>query len=82
LTIEVIEAEYQAMLKTLAEHDFQDAFGLETVHTPRTGILRGLWRPVGPKLVLDQMALPVPKIMNGSLYVEPSVTAFFPTVMQ
>jgi hypothetical protein len=31
--------------------------------------LRNLYSsPVGPKLIFDQMAAPVPKIMDGSLY--------------
>jgi hypothetical protein len=43
---EVIEAESQAVLNTLIEHDFQDALkkivqGLGTVHTRGRGILRG-----------------------------------------
>jgi hypothetical protein len=30
----------------------------------RRGLLRGWWWPVGPKLVFDQMAAPVPEIMD------------------
>jgi hypothetical protein len=42
-TIQVIEAESQAVLDTLTEHDFQDAFGniaedLATVHTREMGL--------------------------------------------
>jgi hypothetical protein len=45
-TIEVIEAESQAVLSTLTEHDFQNAFlkmaeTLVTVHTCERGLLRG-----------------------------------------
>jgi hypothetical protein len=40
-----------------------------TVHTLGKGLLRGWWWPVGPKLVFDQMAAPVPEIINGSLYI-------------
>jgi hypothetical protein len=45
-TIEVIEAVSQAVLNTLTEHDFQDAFKkmaeeLGTVHTHGRGVLRG-----------------------------------------
>jgi hypothetical protein len=45
-TIEVIEAESQAVLNTLTEHDFQDAFinmaeVLGTAHTRGRGLLRG-----------------------------------------
>jgi hypothetical protein len=44
-TIEVIEAESQAVLSTLTEYDFQDAFKkwqkrLGTVHTRGRGLLR------------------------------------------
>jgi hypothetical protein len=38
-TIEVIEAESQAVLKIFAEHYFQDAEGLGTVHTRGRGLL-------------------------------------------
>jgi predicted helicase len=43
---EVTEAESQALLKTIAEHDFQTAFkitaeALGMVHTRRRGLLRG-----------------------------------------
>jgi hypothetical protein len=44
-TIEVIEAESQAVLNTLTEHDYQDVFkiteALGTVHTSGKGLLRG-----------------------------------------
>jgi hypothetical protein len=40
------------------------AEALGTVHT-RGGELVG---PIGPKLVFDQMAVPVPEIVNNSLY--------------
>jgi hypothetical protein len=44
-TVEVIEAESQAVLNTLTEHDFQDTFkklaeALGTVHTRGRGLLR------------------------------------------
>jgi predicted helicase len=44
--IEVIEAESQAVLNTLTDHDFQEAFkkmaeALGTVHTRGRGLLRG-----------------------------------------
>jgi hypothetical protein len=72
-TINVIEAESQAVLNTFTEQDFQDAFKkmveeLEMVHTCGRALLQGRWWPVGPKLVFDQMAAPVPEIMDGSLY--------------
>jgi hypothetical protein len=45
-TLEVIEAELQAVPSTLTEHDFQDAFKkmagiMGTVHTCEMGLLRG-----------------------------------------
>jgi hypothetical protein len=67
-TIEVIEAELQAMLNTLTEHNFQDAFkngrsSGNTVYVRNVTTSR-VWGPVGPKLVLDQMAAPVAEIMD------------------
>jgi hypothetical protein len=43
---------------------------LRTVHKRGRGLLRGWWWEVGPKLVFDQMASPVPEIMDGSLYLK------------
>jgi hypothetical protein len=68
-TIKLIKAESQGMLNTLIWHNFQDAFkkmaeALEAVHTCRMGLLRVWWWPVGPKLIFDQMAAPVPEIMD------------------
>jgi hypothetical protein len=42
---------------------------LETEHTCGRGPLRRWLWPVGPKLVFEQMAAPVPEVMNGSLYI-------------
>jgi hypothetical protein len=73
-TTEVIKAESEEVLNTLAEHDFQDvqylkmAGVLGTVHTSRKGHLGRRWRPAGRNLVIDQMAAPYPEIMDGSLY--------------
>jgi hypothetical protein len=58
-TIEVIEAESQAVLNIFTERDFQDAFkkvaeGLEMVHTNGRRLLRGRWWPVGAKLFLTR----------------------------
>jgi hypothetical protein len=58
--IEVIGEESQAVLNTLTEHNFQDAFkkmaeALRTVNTGGRGLLQVQWWPAGPKLVLDQM---------------------------
>jgi hypothetical protein len=65
-TIEVIEAESHAVLNTLTEHDFQDAFKKWQKHWEWCGrwLLQGLWWPVGPKLVFYQMVAPVPEIMD------------------
>jgi hypothetical protein len=73
-TSEVIEAESQEVLNTLRGHDFQDVFKklaetLGTVHTRGIGLLRERWWPLGPKLIFDQMAAPVPDIMDGYLYI-------------
>jgi hypothetical protein len=38
------------------------------VHTCGRVLLRGWWWPVGPKLVFDQMAAPVPESMDDCLY--------------
>jgi hypothetical protein len=64
-TTEAMEAESQAVLNSLTEHDFQDAF--KNGRSWR-GLLRRWWWSVGPKLVSDQMVAPVPKIMGGSSY--------------
>jgi hypothetical protein len=68
-TIEVMEAEFQTVLNTLTEHDFQDAFkkmaeALGMDHTCERGLLQEWWWTVGPKLLLDQMAAPVPEFMD------------------
>jgi hypothetical protein len=67
-TIKVIEAESQAVLNTLTEHDFQDAFKQWQRRWERC--IRAEWDyfwPLGSKLVFDQMATTVPEIMDGSL---------------
>jgi hypothetical protein len=64
-TTEVIKAELQAVLNTLPEYDFQEAFkNAKTVQTGGRGLFRGSWWPVGPMLVFDQTAAPVPEIMD------------------
>jgi hypothetical protein len=45
------------------------AEALRTVHTCGRGLLRVWWWPIGPKLVSDQKAAPVPEIMDCSLYI-------------
>jgi hypothetical protein len=63
-TVEVIEAESQAVLNTLTERDFKNAFNnaevLEAVHTRVVVASR-------PK-VFDQMAANIPEI-NGLFFV-------------
>jgi hypothetical protein len=56
-------AESQAVLNTLTEHDFRDV-ALRTKHTHRRGLLQVWWWPADPMLLLDQMAVLVPKIMD------------------
>jgi hypothetical protein len=81
-TIEVIEAELQAVFNTLTEHDFQDAFkdwqkrwnGSYT----RKGTTSRAMVANRPKLDFDQMAAPFPEVMDVSLYVHNYVT----TVME
>jgi hypothetical protein len=59
------------VLKILTEHDFQDSLknGGSTGNGAYTwkGTTSRWLLPVGPKLVFDQMAAPVPEIMDGSL---------------
>jgi hypothetical protein len=43
------------------------AQALRAVHSSGRELLRGLWWTMAPKLVFDQMAAPVPEIMDGSL---------------
>jgi hypothetical protein len=55
-TIEVMGAESQAVLDTLTEHDFQDAF--KNGRSAEEGYFEGDG---------GQIAAPVPEIMDGSL---------------
>jgi hypothetical protein len=55
-TDEVIEA----VLNSLTEHDFQDAI--------KNG--RRWWWPVHTMLVFNQLAAPVPEIMDDTLYIK------------
>jgi hypothetical protein len=69
---EVIEAESQALLNTLTEHNFQYTFKkwqkrLGTMHTPGMGLPDGRCWPVDPKVVFDQIAASVLEIMDDSL---------------
>jgi hypothetical protein len=45
------------------------ALALESEHTRGRELLRWWWWPVGQKLVFDQMAAPVPEIMDGTIYI-------------
>jgi hypothetical protein len=70
-TIEMIEAQSLAALNTQNSTSMMylkmtEALG--TVHIRGRGLLRGSCWPVDRKLVFDQMAAPVPEIMEGSLY--------------
>jgi hypothetical protein len=49
---------------TISRMQLKMAESLGTVHTRRRGLLWGWWWPLGPKLVFDQMATPVPVIMD------------------
>jgi hypothetical protein len=79
----MIKADKQAVLNTLTEHDFQDAFKkkkaeeMGTLHTSRSGLVRGRCWLVGPKSVFDQMAAPVLESMDGSLYERSAVAGCF-----
>jgi hypothetical protein len=57
---EVLHAELEAVLNTLTEHDYQDAFknGRRSGngHTYGRGLLHGSWWLVRPKKVSDQKA--------------------------
>jgi hypothetical protein len=70
-TIDVIKAESQAVLNTLTEHDFQDTFknGRSAGNDPyaRKGTTTGVMVASRPKVIFDQMATPVPEIIDGSL---------------
>jgi hypothetical protein len=78
-TTMVIEAESQAVLNALTEHDFQDEIkngrSAGNCKYARKGPLRGLWWAVGPKLVFDQLEAPVPEIMDAYLYVHKYIEA-------
>jgi hypothetical protein len=69
-TTDVIKAESQAVLKTLTEHDLQDAFKKWQKHWERCIRMEGDYFEVAsrPEASFDQMAAPVWEIMDGSLY--------------
>jgi hypothetical protein len=67
-----METESDAVLNSLTEHDFQDAFknsrsagnGAYTRKRTTSRVMVA----IRPKLVFDQMEEPVPDIMNDTLY--------------
>jgi hypothetical protein len=72
-TVEVIEAESQAVLNTLIEYDFQDGIknsrsAGNDAYARKGTTTRVMVAPVVQKLVFDEMTAPVPEIMNDSLY--------------
>jgi hypothetical protein len=71
-TTEVIEAESQTVLNTLAEHDFQDALkkgrNVGNGEYTRKGTTSRVMLASRPKASFVQMAAPVQQIMNGTLY--------------
>jgi hypothetical protein len=68
LRLKIIEAESQAVLNTQDALKNWQKLWERRMHA-EGGLLRGRWWPVGPKLVFDQMAAPVPEIMDGSSYI-------------
>jgi hypothetical protein len=71
-TVEVIEAEPQAVLNSLTAHDLQDAFTEWQRRRERCIHMEG-------DLVFDQTASPVPEIMDDPLFAIPMSTD--PTVL-
>jgi hypothetical protein len=71
-TVEVIEAESQAVLNSLTEHNFQDALKKWQKRWGRCIRAEGAYFAMvvsRPKVsFFYQMAAPVPEIMDGSLY--------------
>jgi hypothetical protein len=71
-TIEVIEAESQAVLNTLTEHDFQDAFtnggSAGNGAYERMGTAWRVMVASRPKIIFGEMITPVPEIIDDSSY--------------
>jgi hypothetical protein len=67
-TSQGIEVEPQAVLNALTEHNLQGAFTNNGITANGGELLRALWWQIGPKLVFDHNAAPVPEIMDNSLY--------------
>jgi hypothetical protein len=55
------------VLNAFTEHDFRDAFEEQQKRWGLCILAEGDYWQVGPKLVFDQMAAPVPVITNGAL---------------
>jgi hypothetical protein len=72
-TIEVTEAESQAVLNSLTEHDYQDAIkdgrNAGNGAYARKGTASRVMVACSPKLVFDQMSAPVTEIMDRSLLI-------------
>jgi hypothetical protein len=68
-TIEVIEAELQAVLNTLIEHDFRHAF--KSGMSAGNGVFtqKSVMVASRTEVSFDLMAATVPEIMDGSLYI-------------
>jgi hypothetical protein len=69
-TTRVIQAESQALLNSLTQHDFPEAFKTNGRSAGNCAYARKgtTSRSVGSKLIFGQMAAPVPEIMDESLY--------------
>jgi hypothetical protein len=71
-TIKVMEAESQAVLNSLTEHDFQNAIkdgrSAGNGAYARKGTTSRVMVACRPKLAFDQMAARVPEIMDGCMY--------------
>jgi hypothetical protein len=70
--------QHQKFVQNLRKHDFQNEFkmaeALATTHTRGRVLLREQWWPIGPKLIFNQMAAPVPEIMDSSLFYDNTTT--------
>jgi hypothetical protein len=80
----VIKAEKQAVLNTLTEQDFQDAFqklqkSWRRCTRAKRELLQGIMVDSRPKVSFLLTAAPVPKIMNGSSHLRlQHDTSFYP----
>jgi hypothetical protein len=65
-TIEVIEAEWQAVLNSLTKHDWLWLTDAGNGAQAQKGTTSGWWWPAGRKLVFDQIAAPSSEFMDDS----------------